>query len=407
VNGVLAAEAGVPASPPISSGRTYVNLNVPVTTGISFANSGGQDAVISFYFTNATGTDFGHGSFTLTASHQMAAFLNQPPFNGPSSMEGTFTFSSSVPVGAVALQGLTNQRGEFLYTTVPLAPVSGSTPDTVIIPDFANGGGWRTQVIMINPSDSRITGTVQFYSQGSPRQNGQPMGMTVNGRTNSTFNYSIPPHTGLRLRTSGGGLMSQTGSVRIIPSTGGAPTSAAILSFVNNGITVTEAGVAGLPTGTAFRTYAEMSGVIGQAGSIQTGVAIANPSPNGITVNLEVRQLDGSPVGQPVPVTVPGHGQIAQFMQSLISTLPPNFQGFLKVTSNSPIAFTGLRTRYNERGDFLITVTTPRNDGQVSSGLTVVLPQIVSGGGYTTQFIMFGQSGTGKMWLNSQGGPIQ
>src|ERR1051326_1506695 len=173
LNGVVVSETGVPASSSMLSGRTYVNLKPPASTGISFANSGDQDAVISFYFTDAAGTDFGRGSFTLAAHSQISALLDKPPFNGPSSAEGTFTFSSSVPVGAVTVQGLINPRGEFLYTTFPFAPVNGSSSDPVIIPDFADGGGWTTQVILINPPDSPITGTVEFYSQGTNSQNGQ------------------------------------------------------------------------------------------------------------------------------------------------------------------------------------------------------------------------------------------
>ena len=388
LNGVVVAETGVPASSSILSGRTYVNLKPPVSTGISFANSGNQDAVISFYFTDATGTDFGRGSFMLTAHGQISALLNEPPFNGLSSMEGTFTFSSSVPVGAVTLQGLINQRGEFLYTTVPFAPVNGSTSDPVIIPDFADGGGWTTEVILINPSDGPITGTVEFYSQGTNSQNGQPKSVTINGASNSIFHYSMPPHTGFRLTTQGGGLNVDTGSVQIHPSSGAAPTSAAILSYANNGITVTEASVSGLSTGTAFRTYAEIAGIDGQAESIETRAVIANPSPNAVAVSLQVTGMDGSAVGQSVSVTVPGKGQISQSVRTLIATLPAGFRGLLKVTSHSPIAFAGLHIRYNERGEFLITAMGAQNDGQAAPASDVVLPHIVKG--YGTHIVACG-----------------
>jgi hypothetical protein len=399
VNGVLVADASAPASPSISSGRTYVNLNSPVSTGISFANPGAQDAVISFYFTNAVG-DFGSGVFTLPAGSQMAAFLNQPPFNAPS-MEGTFTFTSSVPVGAVAQQTMTNQRGELLYTTLPFGPVSGSASNPVTISNFANGGGWNTQVILTNPSDSLIAGTVQFYNQ-----NGQPSNITVNGASNNSFGYSIPSHSEVRFTTSPGGQRIRTGSVRITPSGGSAPTSAAILLFVKNGINVVETSVPGLPAGTAFRTYAQMSGVTGQVGSTETGLAIANPSPNNVIVNIQVLQLDGSILGQ-ASATIPGYGQLSRFVQTLITNLPSNFQGLLQVTSNSPVVFTGVIGQYNERGDFLETITTPRDDGQTSSNPNTILSQIVSGGGYTTDVVVFGPAGTGTLLINSQAGSLQ
>jgi len=65
---------------------------------------------------------------------------------------------------------------------------------------------------------------------------------------------------------------------------------------------------------------------------------------------------------------------------------------------------TGIRGRYNERNDFLTTTTPPSNEGLVSPETELVFPQIVSGGGYSTQFIIFGQSGSGRLWLNSREG---
>src|SRR5439155_6957628 len=100
--GVLVTEAGVPASPEIASGRIYAEIQGPVNTGIALSNFDEQDALVSFSFTDATGNDFGAGSFTLPASHQIAAFLNQAPFNGPAVLQGNVTFRSSVPVGPIA-----------------------------------------------------------------------------------------------------------------------------------------------------------------------------------------------------------------------------------------------------------------------------------------------------------------
>src|SRR5207249_4552949 len=133
VNGVLVAEAGVSASPLISSGRTYVNMTGAAATGVAFANPTSQNAVISYYFTTTDGIDFGSGAFTLAAGQQFATFFDQAPFNCPPNIEGTFTFSASSPIGVIALQSLTNQVGNFLYTSIPLAPVTGASPDPVLL----------------------------------------------------------------------------------------------------------------------------------------------------------------------------------------------------------------------------------------------------------------------------------
>ena len=103
---------------------------------------------------------------------------------------------------------------------------------------------------------------------------------------------------------------------------------------------------------------------MGQPGSIETRLAIANPASSNAVVNLELATLKGSPIGTTVSVTVPAGGQVAPSISTLFPTAPLTFQGFLKVTSTSPIAITGLRDRYNERGDYLMTTMSPRNEGQ-------------------------------------------
>src|SRR5262249_23051748 len=119
-HGILVSQTSVSASPPIRSGRVFSEVGVDVNTGIALANPNDQPAAVSFYFTDANGTDFGAGTVTIPPKQQLAAFLNEPPFNGTNSIFGAFTFTSSVSVAATALRSFTNERGEFLITTVPV-----------------------------------------------------------------------------------------------------------------------------------------------------------------------------------------------------------------------------------------------------------------------------------------------
>src|SRR3989449_923931 len=80
VGGVLVGEASVPAASTMSSGRVYASINGPINTGIAFANPNDEEAVISFYFTDGSGNNFGQGSFSLGANLQISRFLSQAPF---------------------------------------------------------------------------------------------------------------------------------------------------------------------------------------------------------------------------------------------------------------------------------------------------------------------------------------
>src|SRR5262249_29396022 len=146
-------------------------------------------------------------------------------------------------------------------------------------------------------------------------------------------------------------------------------------------------------TGAAFRIYAESSS------DTQSGVGVANIASTPVTVTFEVSNLDGSATGLPEPITrdVVGFGHLAQFASQLFPTLPNPFKGIIRVSATSPsgISVVGVRSRYNERGDLLMTTTPPVNEAGVVSASELVVPHLVDGSGFTTQFIlMSGSSST-------------
>src|SRR5213078_1273553 len=119
--------------------------------GVAIANPNNSGATLSFSFTDRNGQTFGAGSTTVAANGQIAAFLNQAPFNAGDSVAGSFTFTASVPVSVIALRGLTNERSEFLITTLPVADLSAAaSSETILFPHFADGGGWTTQILLVN-----------------------------------------------------------------------------------------------------------------------------------------------------------------------------------------------------------------------------------------------------------------
>lgn len=401
-NSVLVSEAAVPASTLVRAARVYAEVDTIVNTGVAIANPNDQNAVVTFNFTDANG-DFGQGSTVIPANGQIAKFLNQPPFNGRSLMSGTFSFTSSLPVAVVALRGLVNERSEFLLTTLPVTEITG-TPSTspVLFPHFADGGGWQTQIVLVNPTSSTISGSVQFRDR-----NGQTVSF---GST-----YSIAPRASQKVTTPGASTAVTTGSVRIVPSgTTAVPSGLAIFSFRNRGVTVSEAGVPAQAAGNSFLVYAESVGDFpqGAAGSMRTGLAIANTTANPTTVVVEVQNLDGS-TGLIGVLPVPGNGQAALFMNEIpgLETLITPFSGVLRLSSAAPVTLVGLRGRYNERNDLLITTTPPSNESAPPPATSLFFPHLADAGGYFTQFNLFssrtGQPASGTLRFFSQaGGPL-
>jgi TonB family protein len=140
--------------------------------------------------------------------------------------------------------------------------------------------------------------------------------------------------------------------------------------------------------------YVLTSGSPGAAGAKQTGIAFANLSPNPSTVTFKLTSLAGSNLAS-ATLTLPGNGQSANFLSDIFGSQMPAspFQGILRISASSPgVSVVGLLGQYNERGDFLIS-TTPPTDETISAGTAdSIFPQVVSGSGFTTQFLIFSGS---------------
>ena len=384
-NNILVSEAAVPSSPLISSGRLYAEVSSTVNTGVAMANPNGQPVTVNFHFTDTTGADFGQGSTVIPAGGQIAQFLNQAPFPSGSALMGTFTFTASQPISVVALRGLTNERSEFLMTTLPVGDLS-ITPgsDAFVFPQYADGGGWTSKLLLVNTTDTPMSGTILFCGQGGCPAAVQPIASNA---------YTLPPRSSFQFQTAGAANTLTTGSIRVTPISGSkAPAGVAVFSFKSGGATVSTAGVPASSTSNAFRLYAELSGTLGQIGSIQTGVAIANPGTGTASVVFELNTLSGASTGLTGSLSIPTGGQTGVFLSQIpgFGTLTTPFRGVLRVStpSSEGISVIGIRGRYNERGDFLITTTQPTDESRAPVG-PQFFPHFADGGGSTTQFILF------------------
>jgi hypothetical protein len=384
-NGVVISEASVPSSGLLTRARLSAELNGAARTGIAIANPNSDPAAISFSFTDANGQTVSSGSGTVPANGQLAAFLDEAPFGGPSRFTGSFSITSSRGVSLVALRGYLNERSEMLLTTTAVANLDPTVAAGTLFPHFADGGGWSTQIALVNPTDNAITGTLRFLDS-----RGQPSSITLNGAAViGDFDYSIPPRAAVQLLTGGAASAASAGSIRIIPSPNNAvPAGSVVFSYRNGGVRVTEAGLPASTPALAFRIYAEGSQ------STQSGIAITNPSAAAVTVNVELINPGGSTIASGT-VTVGPNSQAASFLSQIPGfdgvRLP--FQGLLRVTSAAPVAVAGLRGRYNERGDFIITTTPPVPEQISLSANDMYFAHFADGGGFTTQFVIFSGAG--------------
>src|SRR5262249_55680414 len=140
-NGVLVTQATIPISRGYVSGRFYARLDGNMNAGVAIANPFGGEMPVRYDVTDVNGVVIKSGVFSVATHGQLAAFLNQTPFSVAAPFEGTVAFSAQGTAYITPFRALTNERGEFLFTPVPVTDNSFISTG-FYIPHFADGGGW-------------------------------------------------------------------------------------------------------------------------------------------------------------------------------------------------------------------------------------------------------------------------
>lgn len=416
-NGTVVSEAGVPASPPTTQGRIFIDYRtavpaksdqldagtITIDTGMALVNRGSGMANITFTLRDTSGGSPIIGHASLAQGDHKALFIEQlnsiaPDFVLPASFPtatkfGSLDLKSDQPLSILALRLTTNQRGETLLTSTPIADLTqtGSSAP-LFFPQLVDGAGYSTMVVLLNSSTTAETGTLQVSND-----NGSPLVVQqVGGASASSFSYNIPPNGVFVFQTDGSPSVAHAGSAQVVPDPGMlTPVGAGVFSLTQGGILVTQSGIPSATPTTHAHIYIDKS-----AGH-DTGLAIENPTGNPLNVLLVAFQMDGvTPVvASPGQVQLQGNGHTAAFAGQFISGLPNGFTGVLDISASSPFAALTLRSLTNSRGDFLLT-TFPIADFNQSPVTPLIFPQIADGGGYRTQFILLSSGGAASATLS-------
>ena len=417
-NGIVVSEVGVPASPPTTSARIFVDFRsqvppgigtIDIFTGLAAVNRGTATAQITFTLRDASGSTLATGIITLAQNAHFAKFLHQfaPDFVLPDNFEQTglasLEITSDQPLSILALRLSTNQRGDLLLTSTPIADLTKpATTESLFYPQVTDGGGYVMTLIFLNTSGALETGMIEFFDgMGAPMM----VRMVGGGAADSKFSYSIAAGGFARFVTDGSPENVNAGWVKLTPDMGtSTPVGAGIFSLTQNGTLVTESGVPSAVQTNHAIIYIDTSG------GHNTGLAIANPNGTQLTVTVRALALDGMTAagGGPGNLNLVGSGHTAQFVGQMIpGGLPEGFIGVLDIQGDQQFVALTLRSLNNGRGDFLLT-TFPIADANQTAPTPVIFPQIADGDGFQTQFIFLGIDGATitVKFLGDDGSPI-
>jgi len=203
--GVLVTEAGVPATVATTHARIYVDKSGGHDTGLAIANPSNLPIYVTaraFQTDGATPAGAGSSLIDLNALGHGAKFAGQIIPGLPDGFTGVLDLRSENPFAALTLRSLTNARGNFLVTTFPVADVNQPAPTPIIFPQIADGGGYQTQVILLNVSGAASAVTLRYMdNEGRPLEFGQ----SADGTAAVAYRRVLMPQNADVTFLSGGG----------------------------------------------------------------------------------------------------------------------------------------------------------------------------------------------------------
>ncbi|MBZ5534542.1 MAG: DUF11 domain-containing protein [Acidobacteriia bacterium] len=167
--GILVTESGVSPATPTTHAHIFIDQSDGHDTGLALASPSSvpfQVKVTAFQPDGAI--QLGSGVIDLKGNGHDAKFINEIIPTLPAEFVGVLDVSSPVPYVALTLRALTNARGDFLLTTFPIADANAAAPAPIIFPQIADGGGFRTEFILLNTAGSTVSTLNLFSDDGAP-----------------------------------------------------------------------------------------------------------------------------------------------------------------------------------------------------------------------------------------------
>ena len=227
---------------------------------------------------------------------------------------------------------------------------------------FANGGPFRSDVVLVNLAATPIRPLVYFYGKdGGLIDPGSMVDVTGNLFATDfgalTLQSELPSLGEATISTNGMGDLV-TGSVKVVTEGIGSPIGG-VLRFDAPGI-----GVAGVGASQAVRDA--IIPVRRQMGGIDTGAALRNLSESELT--LTCRLMMGGEMIEMQEVTLPANGQTAMFISELFEHDTSDFTGSMRCTApEGEQDFTGVAVELDAGNGIFTTLPVVPLDAETTS----------------------------------------
>ena len=364
--GNVLTDVGVPASVLGNEFTIFADSIGSSRNGVAAANPNDDQTVdLVFTLNRSDGNQVAAQERTLVPRGHLAIFLDElfSTVPGIDEFEGSVVIRSGVAAQTApgsSFAAVTLRSTGSLLTSLPalLPPPAESQQTKLVIPHVGDGvfGGLRvvTSVILFNNTPNSSSGMIEFFKSDT-----SSLQVTINGETNSLFDFALPGGGVLRLETSGTGDGVGWAQVTMDQPLGGSgifqlletgAASAAAETLTPAGGLLAEVGVAATPLFRRFRL------IVSSLDPFNTGLAVAIPriSPSDelgaeVNLNLSLRNREGN-FAAFGSIKVPRGGHKSLFLTEIFNPTDfpdldiQEFDGSLSFSSRERMAPLALRS---------------------------------------------------------------
>jgi hypothetical protein len=237
-----------------------------------------------------------HGNLSSIGSSASQVFFDDGTHGDAIAGDNRFSFqaslSSSTPSGSktipIEIGDAQSRSGTATIQLLVTAIGPGPAADEIylVFPHIADGGGYRTILLLTNQTSVAADATLSFFSSS-----GAPLTVTLGSTTSSTFSIQIAARGSLKLETSGTSPNISSGWAKLTHSMAVQLSGNAIFQLFKGSALFAEASVpATCPAATA-------DFFVDESGGFNTGFAMANPGPDTTIGQLTLRSTTGLSLG--------------------------------------------------------------------------------------------------------------
>jgi hypothetical protein len=327
---VILSEAAIGLSKPTRRFTVYIDNTNSAKSGYAVANTGSSAATLNLTLRDRNGVIKDQAPLALPAGQHISEFAYQRfPSTAADGFEGSLEFISDQNVAAVALRydNLNLEGIPPVFSTIPVSVDEAAT--TLYFPQVADGNGYRTNLILMNPQETGTTARFEFY-----RSDGTPLIVSINGTPRSSHDLPLPARGVAHFFTDENsadlnvGWVKATSPVAILGSS--------IFQTRAGNRILSEAGVASSLLTRHFTAYVE------SLNSTESGLAMCNPNDTAVTLTLNLRRSTGETVAS-TNVSLPPRGHTARFFAQWFPHGFAEFEGTLEVMATAPVSAVALR----------------------------------------------------------------